>query len=192
MIKKDAFDEKKAAVVKLLNDFGFMTKAQILYFVGDDTLGGQVISSLKSEHRILPLADTEYFTTDECMLDDYKKDPFTVGIHSRMLWIYLEFLCKYGAGEYALCTDSSIYLTFECGGQLVDVLYVRLNTEDETNRHFRMVERYLPPEERDQLKRIVLIDLKKQIPNIKITGTYAYALWNEDAGKVRYVKPMEE
>ncbi len=72
------------------------------------------------------------------------------------------------------------------GSVFADIIYTKYGSELQIGNILHMKEWYLPEQDREQLTRIVIVDLEKQIPDIHIFGTQYYALVDAE-GKAEYI-----
>lgn len=178
-----SMDEAKKRIISLINDFGEVTKTQLMSYIGDRDVCGQALGSLMKNKKISYDVSRDVYMLEGCT--DHER--LELWGARKALAVYIDYM-SYDAGEYVLSPDSDIIMTFELNGILVDIIYVRFGKELSIGNILRMKERYLSPKDRETISRIVIVDKEKQIPEIDIVGTQAFVLIGDD-NIPEYIKP---
>ena len=164
---EEVYYAKKMEVLNLIEDFFIVSKKTIVkYLNGDTKLCGRILNNLIRSNKI-STNDNEIFVIHKGLLSKVED----LEIYKKLLLIYVTLKEQNPIGEYVFPDDKYIKMTFEAGGELFDVIYVKYGQENSINQVLRMKERYLPPEDKESLNRIVLIDDEEQISKLNINGT---------------------
>lgn len=167
--ENDLLQIKTNNIYNLIRDFVFVTKDQVVeYMDGKAPVSNRILNYLVKKRKIkVTEVDVNGKPCEYTSEIDMKSKSETKIGYQKALWLYLFFRKNKEISSYVVGANTNITMSFESDGTIYDIIYIPFDMETITVTKLHMVERYLSPEETNELHRIVILKNESQLKELE-------------------------